>query len=335
MSKIRLREVAEAAGVSRAAASLVLNDGDIRISDRKRDEIRNAAARLGYRPHTAARRLARRKTDCISLVFSNEPGALASLFAFEVTHHIATAARAHGYDLMLDFVHSAKPDSLARDPTRVDGTLLVHDRNSANGLEQALTDSPLPSLVIGGGFTPTPPCCFVDFDIRDGARQATRHLVELGHRAIRFLGSIPSPEKFEGYTQAMTEAGHEPEPAHVVDGVLSESAVDAQLDVILSRPRPPTAIVAANDTLAIRLVRVLHRRGLHVPRDISVVGFDDIETAAMIIPSLTTVHIPLRDLAEVSLRGLVDQIENNNREPVHTLLPTRLVVRESSGPPPA
>jgi LacI family transcriptional regulator len=114
---------------------------------------------------------------------------------------------------------------------------------------------------------------------------------------------------------------------------MAEPEVAVVIDALLQRKASPTAIVATNDTLAIRIIKVLLTRSVSVPRDISVVGFDDIETANLVMPSITTVRIPLGELAEVVVSGLIRRIEHEDASHVQRMLGTKLVVRESSAPP--
>lgn len=333
-NKISLRDVAEAAKVSRAAVSLVLNNGKIRISDDKRKLILDTARRLGYQPHTGARRLALRRMETLGLIFPYDPEALSQLFLFELTRQIAIAAKAHRYDILIDFFHSSHPDSLSVDPGRTDGTILVIDRTTPAEVFTRLERSQHPHVVFGGGFMKRKPASYVDSDVRNGTRLATRHLIDLGHRTIAFLAGIPSDEKYEGYTDALRAAGLRVErDLHVPCG-LAETGIDAAVARLLARKARPTAIVATNDTLAIRTIKVLQRRRVAVPRDLSIVGFDDIETASLILPSLTTLRIPLHQMAEAAVHNLVERVEGRRLQGVSDVLPAELIVRDSTGPAP-
>lgn len=333
-NKISLRDVAAAAGVSRAAASLVLNNGAIRIGDEKRRLVLETAKRLGYQPHTGARRLALRRMETLGLVFPYDPEALSQLFLFELTRQIAMAAKAHHYDILIDFFHSSHPDSLSVDPGRTDGTVLVIDRTTPPEVFLRLEKANHPHVVFGGSFMKKRPAAFVDTDVRAGMRQATRHLADLGHRTIAFLAGIPSAEKYEGFTEALHASGLKVErDLHVPCG-LAEGGIDEALGRLMARRTPPTALVATNDTVAIRAIKVLQRRGLQVPRDVSVVGYDDIETANLVVPSLTTVRIPLQQMAERAVHNLIERIEGRSAQAAGDILPSELIVRDSTGRPP-
>lgn len=328
-----IQDVADLAQVSRAAVSLVLNDKPIRISDEKRLAIKEAARRLGYQPHVGARRLIRQKMDTIGLVFPYDPAVLSELFHFELTRNIVSAARERNYDILLDLFHSRSPDILSIRPGRVDGTILIWDRHSPEQVVETLEQCGHPTMVLGGGYMDRKPQDYIDVDIESGALAITNHLINLGHRRLAFLAGIPSPQKFEGFQAAHRQAKLRVSDDLVLDCGMSEPEVAIAIDALLKRKPRPTAIVATNDTLAIRTIKVLLTRNVHVPRDISVVGFDDIETANLVLPSITTVRIPLGELAEIVVSSLIRQIEHEDAAHVQRMLPTKLVVRESSAPP--
>lgn len=331
--RVSLRDVAEEVGVSRAAVSLVLNNGEIRIGDEKRAKILETARRLGYKPHIGARRLSLMRMETLSLIFPYAPSALSQLFLFELTRHLSEQARLRGYDIIIDFFHSSEPETLATDPGRVDGTILVSDRNTPGNIEHILDESGHPFIVVGGNYLLERPKNFVDFDIEQGTRDATQHLMDLGHKNFAFFAAVESPSKYSGFCKALKAGGLVvPDPV-VLDSGLSESEIELGIDQLLALDPRPTAIVAANDILAIRSIKVFLRKGMDVPGDISLVGFDDIEPASLIFPSLTTVRIPLQKVAESLLSSLISMIESENLEPVQLVLPTKLIIRESSAPP--
>lgn len=330
---VSIQDVADLAQVSRAAVSLVLNDKPIRISDEKRRAIKEAARRLGYQPHVGARRLIRQKMDTIGLVFPYDPAVLSELFHFELTRNIVSAARERNYDILLDLFHSRSPDILSIRPGRVDGTILIWDRHSPEKVVEMLEQCGHPTIVLGGGYMDRKPQDYIDVDIKSGALAITNHLIHLGHRRIAFLAGIPSPQKFEGFQAAHRQAKMRVSDDLVLECGMAEPEVAIAIDALLKRKPRPTAIVATNDTLAIRTIKVLLTRNVHVPRDISVVGFDDIETANLVLPSITTVRIPLGELAEIVVSSLIRQIEQEDAAHVQRMLPTKLVVRESSAAP--
>lgn len=331
---VGIQDVADLVQVSRAAVSLVLNDRPIRISEKKRQAIKEAAQRLGYQPHVGARRLIRQKMDTIGLVFPYEPAVLSEMFHFELTRNIVSAARERNYDILLDLFHSASPGILSARPGRVDGTILIWDRRSPEDVVESLERSGQPTIVLGGGYMERQPHDFIDVDLKSGALAVTNHLLKLGHRRIAFLAGIPSPQKLDGFQEAHRQAQILVDQDLVLNCGMSEPEVAIAIDTLLRRKTVPTAIVATNDTLAIRTIKVLLTRSRHVPRDVSVVGFDDIETANLVMPSITTVRIPLGEMAEIVVSSLIRRIEHEDTAHMQRMLSTKLVVRESSAPPP-
>ncbi|HUJ09504.1 MAG TPA: LacI family DNA-binding transcriptional regulator [Verrucomicrobiae bacterium] len=330
---VSIQDVADLVQVSRAAVSLVLNDKPIRISEEKRQAIKEAARRLGYQPHVGARRLIRQKMDTIGLVFPYEPAVLSEMFHFELTRNIVSAARERNYDILLDLFHSTSPAVLSARPGRVDGTILIWDRHSPEDVVETLERSGQPTIVLGGGYMERKPQDFIDVDLKSGALAVTNHLIKLGHRRIAFLAGIPSPQKLLGFREAHSQAGIPVNEDLILNCGMSEPEVAIAIDALLRRNTVPTAIVATNDTLAIRTIKVLLTRSKHVPQDISVVGFDDIETANLVMPHITTVRIPLGEMAEIVVSSLIRRIEHEDAAHVQRMLPTKLVVRESSAPP--
>jgi LacI family transcriptional regulator len=266
-------------------------------------------------------------------VFPYDPAVLSELFHFELTRNIVAAARERNYYILLDLFRSKSPDILSARPGRVDGTILIWDRHSPEQVVETLEQCGHPTIVLGGGYMHHKPQDYIDVDIKSGVLAITNHLINLGHRRIVFLAGIPSPQKFEGFQAAHRQAKLRVSEDLILDCGMAEPEVAIAIDALLKRKPRPTAIVATNDTLAIRTIKVLLTRGIHVPRDISVVGFDDIETANLVLPSITTVRIPLGEMAEIVVSSLIRRIEHEDADHVQRMLPTRLVVRESSAPP--
>jgi DNA-binding LacI/PurR family transcriptional regulator len=330
-----IQDVADLVQVSRAAVSLVLNNKPIRISEEKRRAIKEAARQLGYQPHVGARRLIRQKMDTIGLVFPYDAAVLSELFHFELTRNIVSAARERNYDILLDLFQSKSPNILSVRPGRVDGTILIWDRHSPEQVVETLEQCGHPTIVLGGGYMDRKPQDYIDVDIKSGTLAITNHLINLGHRRIVFLAGIPSPQKLEGFHAAHRQAKLRVSEDLILHCGMSEPEVAIAIDALLKQKPRPSAIVATNDTLAIRTIKVLLTRGIHVPQDISVVGFDDIETANLVLPSITTVRIPLGEMAEIVVSSLIRRIEHEDADHVQRMLSTKLVVRESSAPPAA
>jgi LacI family transcriptional regulator len=170
-----------------------------------------------------------------------------------------------------------------------------------------------------------------------GADQAMRHLLELGHRRIAQItgprGWLATEDRRRGYRAALAAAGVLPDPALEVRAEPEIAPGREAANHLLDLPEPPTAIFAFNDNIAIGALQAARARGLRVPDDLSVVGFDDVEHATIVTPTLTTVRQPLAEMGRTAVSLLTRLLENQRFETLHVELATRLVVRESTAPP--
>jgi LacI family transcriptional regulator len=172
---------------------------------------------------------------------------------------------------------------------------------------------------------------------RAGALAATEHLLSLGHRRIGHIsgpaGWAAATERIEGYHSALAAAGVLPTSELIAEGNFEAPSGVAAAHILLDLPDPPTAIFASNDNMAAGVLQAAHERGLTVPGDLSVVGFDDADLATILSPELTTVRQPLAELGRTGVSLLTRMLERQRVEPLRVELATRLVVRESTGPP--
>jgi LacI family transcriptional regulator len=170
-----------------------------------------------------------------------------------------------------------------------------------------------------------------------GGRAATEHLLSFGHRRIGVITGVPdwlaSTERLNGYTAALASAGVLPDPALVVESDWAVEGGEAAAAALLDRPEPPTAIFAFNDNMAVGVLRAVRARGLRVPEDLSVVGFDDSDHASAVTPALTTVRQPLAEMGRMAVSLLLRLLENRRVEALRIELETRLVVRDSTAAP--
>jgi LacI family transcriptional regulator len=226
-------------------------------------------------------------------------------------------------------------DRLVRGTT--DGAVLMLPEESSAEL-RALQDQGFPFVVVDPRVTLEEGIPVVSAAHAAGARAATEHLLQLGHRRIGAITGprawLASTERLNGYHGALGSAGVSPDPALVAEsdfrtGPVTEAAAGAMLDL----PDPPTAIFAFNDNAAVSVVHVARARGLRIPEDLSVVGFDDSEQAAIVTPPLTTVRQPLAELGRMAVSLLLRVLENQRHDALRIELATKLVVRDSTAPP--
>jgi DNA-binding LacI/PurR family transcriptional regulator len=314
-----LDEVAERAGVSRSAASRVLNNAP-HVSREKREAVLRAIQELGYVPNPTARALAARQKNVVALVISGEaPSIFADPFFARVIVGASAALEEAGLHLMLCLA--------ASDRSRRGLAELLHARGVDGVMLMAVREND-PVLAIVGEAAEVP----VVFGGRPvgGTRQATEHLLARGRQRVAMLcGPLDtrvSRERYRGYREAMILAGRE--PLSPVCGDFTEPGGAFVMAELLERHPEVDGIVAANDNMAAGALRALRGAGRAVPGDVAVVGFDDLDVARIADPALTTVHQPIQALGSEMARMLAALIAGE--EPSPLLLPTRLVVRAST-----
>ena len=330
----RLKDVAQAAGVSVKTVSNVVN-GSIHVADDTRLRVQQAIDALGYLPNVTARRLRTGRSGVLALAFPELP----SPYFAELAVEVIAAARRHGCTVLMDDT-AGDPGAELRiacglgDPM-IDGVIL-----SPLGLDQnelAARDRQIPLVLLGEadyGLV----CDHVHIDNVSAARDATQHLIDGGYRRIGAIGwQDPSPrataqQRLLGYTQALQAAGLPVEQA-LFPPVRSYFRPDgaAAMRRLLKLPERPDAVFCFNDLMALGAMRAAHEAGLRVPQDIALVGFDDVEEAEYSIPSLTTIAPDKTKIADAAVSTLLHRINEGYAEPCRLIQPGyRLVVRESS-----
>ena len=327
-----LEDVGRRAGVSRALASLVIR-GSPRVSAERRERVLAAAAELGYRPNASARFLASRRSQMIGVLLND----LRNPFFAEIVEGIEAIAGSLGYQLMLaNAARSREREQHALDAFlqhRVDGLILLSPLESATRIAQLAAGLP---VIVVSRFARVQGADTVLTDETHGAHLAVEHLVHLGHRDIVHVdggsGASSRPRR-RGYERAMREYGLQP---WVVDGEFTEEAGARAVDALLAGERLPTAIFAANDLFAAGAMDRLEEHGLHVPEDISIVGYDNTFLAAIRHISLTTVDQPREEMGRLAMRivaGRLDGGDGDGRAPGTHLVVATLVVRRTTAPP--
>jgi LacI family transcriptional regulator len=339
---ITIQDVARAAGVSAMTVSRVVNGG-ANVRETTRVAVSEAIERLQYRPNAAARMLAAGDATQVGLLYANPSAAYLSQFLIGA---LAGARRA-GCHLVLEPCEgdSAQEQADAAGQfagAEVQGVILPPPLSGSAAVRDALDAAGIVSATIAMGDL-APGSLNVRIDDFGAAVAMTRHLLDLGHRDIGFIQGHPnqvaSHERFRGFGWALEQAGLSPNPQWIEQGEFTFRSGTAAAKRLLARPSLPTAIFAANDEMAAAAVGVAHRRGLHVPADLSIVGFDDVALASNVWPELTTVRQPIAQMAETALAMLLARLrvrgQHGSDEAQEQVLPFELVVRESAGPPPA
>lgn len=321
---VTLRDVARAAGVSPATASRALSAPDL-VAPERRELVRRVARELGYRPNRAARELITGRSGHLCLVVPD----LENPFFSAVAKAVQSRARAAGHAVV---VADAEEDPLLEAElvgqlgAQADGVLLCSPRMSADHLAAvAAHDRPVLLVNREGAGLPS-----VVVDNRDGVRQAVRHLHALGHRRIAYAGGPAGSWSDARRRDGLAALGLDVE---VVDlGAYAPVFAGGVAAADLALGARATAVLTHNDLMALGVLDRLRTRGVRVPDDVSVVGFDDAPVATLVTPALTTVAVPLARLG----RTAVDLLLGPRDEDVpHTVLPVELVVRASTGPAPS
>jgi len=332
--RVTIKEVARKAGVSTATVSRVFNDVD-QVDEKTRRRVQAVARKLRYTPNAVGRSLSTRRTDAIGLLLPDIHGG----FFSEVIRGADQTAQQHRYHLLVSSSHNHREEieaALRVMSGRVDGLILMSPQIDAQTLKSNLPLN-LPVVLLN---------CFVDgvsfdslnIDNFGGAHQMTRHLIQHGHQRIAIIkgiaGNLDADERLRGYREALLE-NHLPvsEVLEISGSFSEESGYDAVKKILALTPRP-TAIFASNDSMAVGALGALRELGVEIPRDMALVGFDDIPIARFLSPTLTSVRVSISDLGSQAIQKLVHAIrEKNKHAKQHAVIPTSLALRESCGCP--
>jgi DNA-binding LacI/PurR family transcriptional regulator len=322
-----MADVASAAGVSHMTVSRVLN-GTARVSPETRAKVEKALRTLGYRPNAAARALATGRSGQLAVIFFDTTlfGPASALFAIE------QAARREAYSVSVVSLPRIDVDTM-RDAAAqlraqaVDGTIIVAPHTSAAGALSAIRDD-LPAAVVAGAETAGLP--LVAIDQETGARLATERLLSLGHDTVWHVAGpgnwVDAKARARGWRKALQRAGAVV-PTPLVGDWSARSGYEA--GVRLAAEKEATAIFVANDHMALGVLRALELAGRRVPRDVSVVGFDDVPESPYYPPALTTVRQDFEQLGEQAVATLLGRIAGDQSTP-RVLLEPRLIMRDSA-----
>ncbi len=331
--KPTILDVAERADVSKSLVSMVIR-GDDRVSPVRREAVLQAISDLDYRPNAMARGLVQRRTRIIGVVVSD----LRNPFNGDVVSGILNEAAGRGYKALINT--SDRRQDLERDAIesflelRVDGLVLATSRIDDQTVEYAASAVP---VVVLGRQTSDEVTDSLTGDNEIGAEIAVDHCVELGHRSIAHIAgrdSMAARMRRHGYMRAMGRHGLT-DRMTIVDGDFTEAGGYRGGQALLEQRLLPTAVIAANDLCAIGALNALEEAGFEIPRDLSLVGYDNTSLAALRHVSLTTIHQPGEDMGRKAMELLFERIHEGRTEARHDVIPPSLVVRSTTGPPPS
>lgn len=351
-STVTINDVAEAAGVSRATASRVLGRYGS-VSDEAAEAVRAAARKVGYRVNTVARSMITGRTNTIGVVLPD----VQNSFFVRTLRGASDLARERGYDVLLSNTDEKvelerEAVELMRD-RRVDGLLVCPaDPGEADYLQPVQEADEYVVLLDRSVGTVDVPC--VGIDNRAAGYEATRVLLEAGHRRIAFVSGLarefmdralanapdmsnplesPSEGRAVGHCRALLEAGIAPDPSLLIPTSFTHESVRLAVSKLLDSGDNVTAILTTDSLLTLGALRGIQTSGWSVPEDISLVGFDDADWIMVVEPQITVLEQPAYEIGAMAARLLIDRIDGKPTNGEDILLPTKLIKRHSVGPP--
>ncbi len=339
---VTIKDVAKAAGVSASTVSRVLA-GNSAISQPTHEKVRQALRELNYHPHAGARSLVTGSSRTIGLITSRPTDqTFANPFFPEVIRGIGSVLETEGYNLLLSTTQGEAKQRMAclqmLRSRHVDGVILTSSR-LGDELMDALIAEKRSFVLIGRpadrkGNLAHPTVHFVNNDNVSAALVAVQHLISRGHRRIGFITGarqwVYCYDRLEGYRQALAEHEIPFDPELVQEGHSTQLDGNIAAERLLSLPNPPTAILAVDDTLALGAMEAVMGRGLRIPADVAVVGFNDSQISSWSRPQLSTVRIPVFDLGAMAARMLLGLLHGVPLRPHQVILPSQLIAREST-----
>ncbi|MBD9470325.1 LacI family DNA-binding transcriptional regulator [Pseudoxanthomonas sp. PXM01] len=337
-SGVTIDEVAALAGVSPMTVSRVINNQG-KVRDVTRERVMRAVRELDYTPNLAASSLAAAQHTRIALIYTNPSGA----YLRELLVGLLRVASRTAVQLVIDYWEDLDAEAERKAAralgSRVDGVILPPPLCESRAAVTELIKAGIPVVAIASGrFSDDISCVRID-DFRAGKEMA-EHLIQQGHTRIGFIRGrkdlSASARRYDGFVTALHEAGLRAESELVQQGDYTYRSGLEAAEKLLALRKPPTAIFASNDDMGAAAISVAHRRGLDVPRDLSVVGFDDTSAATTVWPELTTIHQPIASMADAAIDILLRGIRrktDGTRVLMDHVVPHRLVIRDSVATP--
>ena len=335
---VTLKNIADVAGVSiKTVSRVVNNDGE--VSEETRRRIQQIIDDLGYYPNTIARNLVNGRSNTVGLVIQHSANYIFSHpFFNEVMRGIAETLSEHNINLLIHLAHKDMPYSHLYYQRLVDGLIFISIPVNDPNLPE-LSENNFPSIFTCRIAEENNPTCWVDSDFIDGMEQAIDHLYSLNHRRMALLAGpenlISVRLRVKGYKKALTERGIPVDESLIYYMDFSSDAGRTFALQLMKSPNPPTAILCGDDMIAIGAVQGLSEAGWHVPQDVSVIGFDDIELARFSTPPLTSVRQDAFLKGQIAAKTLYRMITKEiDEKPFQQVLPTQLIIRGSTAASP-
>ena len=329
-----MKDVAARARVSTATVSRALMNPE-KVSQHTRHRVEQAAIEVGYLPNSLGRNIKRNESRTLLVIVPD----ICDPFFSEIIRGIETTAASHGYLVLIgDCAHQNQQEKTFLDliiTKQIEGMLLLGSHLPFNASKEEQRN--LPPIVMANEFAPELELPTVHIDNLTAAFNAVSYLLKLGHKRI---ACIAGPEemphchyRLQGYVQALRRNGIEVDPHYIARGDFAfEAGLDA-LEQLMALPQPPTAIFCHNDLMALGAISCAKRRGIRVPEDLSIMGFDDIALSKFCDPPLTTVAQPRFNIGKEAMLLLLDQLQGQTVSNGSRLLDCVLVERSSTSAP--
>jgi len=333
---VTIKDIAKLAGVSPSTVSRVIS-GHSRISEATSKKVKEIMEELGYHPNVMAKSLVSKTTRTLGIILPRPAEQIFLNFFFaEVIRGIVAQTAKAGYDLLMA---AATPDTNEIDTVtrlvrgrRVDGIILLRSRQGDPNIAFLHKES-FPFVLIGRS-PDYPDSLSVDNDNVQAAYDATKHLIEQGHRRIGFVGGptdlIVSQDRMEGYWKAMRESGLAGRDEWIVEGEFLQDSGYRAMSILMSLPERPTALVVTDDLISFGILRGLSELGYSVPQDLSLVSFNDIALSKLATPPISSIDIGIFQLGYTASHLLLRGIQGETLLQKRIIIPHRLIVRESS-----
>lgn len=334
--QVTIVDVAREAGVSNTTVSRVINENEL-VKPETRRKVLNAMMRLGYVANQQARSLRGASSRVIGLLVPDVGNSYVGSIIRGIDEQLADSQ----YDLLLYTTHRRKVNEAAHVATIMrglaDGLILLLPTNVDAYLESLQAEN-FPHILIDYQHIESPLSSTVQATNWQGAYDATQHLIDLGHRRIACITGLTEMQtaidRLDGYMAALKDHNLPPDQDLIYHGDFFRMQGYNATQVFLSNSQPPTAILAANDQCAMGVMDAVRDAGLQVPKDVSIIGFDDIPEAQHLHPSLTTVQQPLEEMGHMAAQRLFKQLKEPDLPGDRIELATQLIIRDSSGPAP-
>ena len=330
-----IKDVALAAQVSIRTVSRVLN-GSLKVGIETRERIEAQIERLSFHPNSRARGLASGRSYLIGVVQDDPNAHVIGV----LQRGIAEVCSTSGYELVVHPARYDDPDIVGNimafvQRSKVDGLLLLPPLSELQTVADALVNVGVSAVALAAVRTASHPSMVMSTE-RQAAAELAKHLLALGHRRVAMVAGplhfCSARERRDGFVTELRKAGVDLADEHVHEGNYGFASGVAAATTLLAQRTRPTAIFAANDIMAAAVIKVATEQGLTLPRDLSIVGFDDSDIASMITPTLTTIRRPIEKMGAAATRQLLRLITQEG-EPNDITFELELVVRQSSGPP--